>query len=49
MGSGKVVGIDISEKMLARAKEKSVRLGAKVRLIRSDVFDAPTNSMERRM
>lgn len=41
LGAEEVVGIDISEEMLASAKEKSDALGARARWVRADVFDAP--------
>lgn len=41
IGAGEVVGIDISEEMIARAKEKSAALGAPATWIRADVLDTP--------
>jgi SAM-dependent methyltransferase len=40
-GVGEVVGIDISDEMLALAKRKSDLLGAKARWIRADVLETP--------
>ena len=40
-GAREVVGIDISERMIACAKAKSDALSAPARWFRSDVFDAP--------
>ncbi|RYG63494.1 class I SAM-dependent methyltransferase, partial [bacterium] len=41
LGAREVVGIDISEEMIALAREKSDALGARARWIRADVLDAP--------
>lgn len=41
MGAAQVVGVDISEKMIAVAKRKSTRLNAPARWYCSDVLDTP--------
>ena len=41
LGAREVVGVDISDEMLACARAKSDALGAPARWIRSDVLDAP--------
>lgn len=41
LGVQEVVGVDISEAMLAQASEKSRRLNARARWVRADVLDVP--------
>jgi len=43
LGAEELVGIDISEEMLARAREKSTAVGARATWIRSDVLDTPND------